>query len=205
VAIIYVIRHGETASNADRIVQTPDIPLNERGREQARRLAQRLASARIALICSSDLVRAAMTAEELARATGAPLEYDEGLQERNYGDLRGRSYREIGVDIFAEDFAPPGGETWPQFHVRVDGAWARAVARAKELDGDLALVTHGLFCRSLIRLVSLPASAGSEAPRAFRNTSLTIVDSAPPHTVRLLDCAAHLDAPQPSEPARGQV
>jgi Histidine phosphatase superfamily (branch 1) len=46
-----------------------------------------------------------MTAQELARANGAPLEYDEGLQERNYGELRGRSYREIGADIFAEDFA----------------------------------------------------------------------------------------------------
>jgi 2,3-bisphosphoglycerate-dependent phosphoglycerate mutase len=200
---IYVIRHGETASNADRIVQTPDIPLNERGQDQARRLALRLAEARIALICSSDLVRAAMTAEALARATGAPLEYDPGLQERNYGDLRGRSYREIGADIFADDFAPPGGETWPEFHARVDSAWARAVDRAREIDGDLALVTHGLFCRSLTRLLGLPA--GPEAPRVFRNTSVTLVEAAPPHAVRLLDCAAHLDAAPAAEPARGQV
>jgi 2,3-bisphosphoglycerate-dependent phosphoglycerate mutase len=199
---IYVIRHGETASNADRIVQTPDIPLNERGREQARRLAQRLAAARIAQIRSSDLLRAAMTAEELVRVTGASLEYDEGLQERNYGDLRGRSYREIGTDIFADDFAPPGGETWPEFHRRVDAAWARAVACARDLDGDLALVTHGLFCRSLIRHLQL---SGAEAPRAFRNTSLTIVDPAPPHAVQLLDCAAHLDAAPVRAPAPGQV
>ena len=201
--VIYVIRHGETASNADRIVQTPDIPLNERGREQARRLAQRLAEAPIALICSSDLVRASMTAQALARATGAPLEYDAGLQERNYGDLRGRSYREIGTDIFADDFAPPGGETWPEFDARVDATWERAVARARGVDGDLALVTHGLFCRSLTRLLHLPT--GPEAPRTFRNTSVTIVEAAPPHAVHLLDCAAHLDAPHTSEPVRGQV
>lgn len=200
---IYVIRHGETASNADRIVQTPDIPLNERGREQAQRLALRLAGVRIALICSSDLVRAAMTAEPLAHATGAPLEYDPGLQERNYGDLRGRSYREIGADIFADDFVPPGGETWPEFHARVDAAWARAVDRARDLEGDLALVTHGLFCRSLTRLLGLPT--GPEAPRVFRNTSVTLVDAAPPHAVHLLDCAAHLDAVPAAEPARGQV
>lgn len=199
--VIYVIRHGETASNADRIVQTPDIPLNERGRDQARRLALRLSGERIALICSSDLVRASMTAEALAHATGAPLEYDSGLQERNYGELRGRSYREIGVDIFADDFAPPGGETWAEFHTRVDAAWARAVERARSLDGNLALVTHGLFCRSLTRLVGLP---GPEAPRAFRNTSLTIVEAAPPHTVHLLDCAAHLE-PTAGEGLRGQV
>ena len=200
---IYVIRHGETASNAERIVQTPDIPLNARGQDQARRLAVRLAETPIALICSSDLVRAAMTAQELARATGAPLEYDEGLQERNYGDLRGRAYREISADIFAEDFAPPGGETWPAFHARVDAAWARAVARARDLDGDLALVTHGLFCGSLVRLLRLPA--GPRAPRVFRNASLTIIDADPPHTVQLLDCAAHLDAPAAAESPRGHV
>jgi hypothetical protein len=74
------------------------------------------------------------------------------------------------------------------------------VARARDLDGDLALAPHGLFCRSLIRHVQL--SAGAEAPRAFRNTSLTIVDAAPPFAVRLLDCAAHLDA---GEAAPGHV
>jgi len=200
---IYVIRHGETASNADRILQTPEIPLNARGQEQARRLAKRLAASRFALILSSPLERAAMTARELASATGAPLEYDDGLQERSYGELRGRPYSEVG-DIFGESFAPPGGETWAEFHIRVADAWSRAAGRAARLEGDLALVTHGLFCRSLVaRVLALPA--GSEPPRQFRNTSLTIADAAPPFAVRLLDCSAHLDAEPAGEPARGAV
>ena len=40
---ILLIRHGETALNAARIVQHPETPLNERGVGQARRLAERLA------------------------------------------------------------------------------------------------------------------------------------------------------------------
>jgi 2,3-bisphosphoglycerate-dependent phosphoglycerate mutase len=189
---IYVVRHGETASNAARILQAPDVPLNARGQEQATRIGRRLATERIALVLSSPLERAAMTAREIARHTQAPLEYDDALQERNFGELRGRPYAEHPIDFFSEDFAPPGGETLGAFHARVALAWTRAVARTDALEGDLVVVTHGLFCSSLAtRLLHLPADA--KAPRAFRNTSLTIVEPAPPFTVRLLDCAAHLD------------
>ncbi len=52
---IFIVRHGETASNAARVVQTPETPLNERGLEQTQRLARRLAEAGIARILSSDL------------------------------------------------------------------------------------------------------------------------------------------------------
>ena len=56
---IFLIRHGETPGNVARIVQRPDIPLSERGRAQAGRLAHRLATAGITRILSSDLRRAA--------------------------------------------------------------------------------------------------------------------------------------------------
>ena len=105
---ILLIRHGETDSNAARIVQTPDIPLSARGIAQAERLAQRLAGLGVSRILSSDLTRAVMTAERLRAATGAPIAFDAGLQERNFGDVRGRAYAELGVDILAPDYEPPG-------------------------------------------------------------------------------------------------
>ena len=197
---IFLIRHGQTASNARRIVQTPETPLSPTGVEQAQRLSRRLAAAGIGRILSSDLVRAAMTAERLRAATAAPLVFDALLQERNYGEIRGTPYAELDVDLFAPDYAPPGGETWEQLHARVDRAWERIQAAAVETQGHLAVVTHGLVCHSLVsrRLEwTQPASepALSDRPLVFENTALTIVDGPSPWRVRLFACTAHLNGP----------
>src|SRR5881409_2340311 len=146
---LFLIRHGETDGNALRIVQRPDIPLSPRGVTQAERLARRLAREGVARIVSSDFARAVSTAEHLQRATGAPLSFEPLLQERNFGDLRGTPYAELGFDMFAPDYAPPNGETWPLFNARVDQAWARVQELAAATGGCLAVVTHRLVCRSL--------------------------------------------------------
>lgn len=189
---IYLIRHGETVGNAARIVQRPDSPLSPRGLEQAERLARRLAGAGIGRIVSSDLARAVATAERLQRMTGAPLLLDALLQERNFGDLRGTPYAELAVDMFAPDYAPPNGETWDALHARVDRAWARVQALAAATPGHLAVVTHGLVCRSLAaRHLVLPE--GQAVPLRWENTSVTIVAFPPPCRVGLLNCVAHLE------------
>ena len=189
---LLLIRHGETVGNASRTVQLPDNPLSPRGVAQAERLARRLTSAGIAHILSSDFARARTTAEHLQRSTGAPLAFEPLLQERNFGDLRGTPYTELGLDMFAPDYAPPNGETWPAFHARVDQAWARVQALAAATPGPVAVVTHGLVCRSLAeRHLILPD--GEVAPERWENTSLTIVDWPAPWRVRLLNCVAHLE------------
>jgi probable phosphoglycerate mutase len=198
--VIYLIRHGETRGNASRIVQRPDDPLSPRGALQAERLARRLARDGIARILSSDLARAAMTAEHLARATGAPVELDPLLQERNFGDVRGTPYAELGFDLFAPEYAPPGGESWEMFHARVDRAWVLLTAAAARAQGHLAIVTHGLVCRSLAaRYLALPP--GQPVPARWDNTSVTVAEAAAPWRVELLNCIAHLDdlaaAPDP--------
>jgi probable phosphoglycerate mutase len=190
--VIFLIRHGETVGNASRIVQRPDSLLSPRGAAQADRLGRRLAGEGIAHIVSSDLARAASTAECLRRVTRAPLSFEPLLQERNFGDLRGTSYAELGFDLFAPDYAPPNGETWPDFHARVDEAWARVQELSAAIDGHLGVVTHGLVCRSLAaRHLILPD--GAAVPTRWENASLTIVDSPAPWRVRLLNCIAHLD------------
>jgi probable phosphoglycerate mutase len=190
--VIFLIRHGETAGNAARIVQLPDIPLSPRGLAQAERLAQRLAREGVAGILSSDLARARQTAECVQRATGAPLAFEPLLHERNFGDIRGTPYTDLDVDIFAPDYAPPCGETWPVFHARVDRAWQRMQQLAAATDGHLAVVTHGLVCRSLAgRHLGLPD--GAVVPERWENASVTVVECPAPWRVRLLNCVAHLD------------
>lgn len=190
--MIFLIRHGETAGNASRIIQVPDTPLSPRGIAQAERLARRVARHGVARIVSSDLARAAETARSLERLTGAPLSFEPLLHERNFGDLRGTRYADLGFDLYEEDYAPPNGESWAVFHARVDRAWARVVALAGATEGHLAVVTHGLVCRSLAaRHLILPE--GELVPKRWDNASLTIVDCPAPWRVRLLNCIAHLE------------
>jgi probable phosphoglycerate mutase len=192
VSRLFLIRHGETEGNASRIVQRPDSPLSSRGVAQAERLARRLASEGIARIVSSDFARAVTTAQHLQRATGAPLSFEPLLQERNFGDLRGIPYAELGLDMFAPGYAPPNGETWPAFHARVDRAWARVQELEAASGGHLAVVTHGLVCRSLAARHLILAD-GEVVPERWENTSLTIVECPAPWRVRLLNCVAHLE------------
>jgi len=191
--LIHLIRHGETPGNAARVVQTPETPLSERGVEQARSLAARLAEARIGGILASDLERAAMTARCVEETTGAEIMFEPLLHERNFGDLRGTPYSELGFDLFAPDLEPPGGESWQTFHARVDRAWQRIVAQAAETAGDLAVVTHGLVCLSITTRCAELGADEAAGLSGFANTSVTMIESERPHRVALLDCTRHLD------------
>src|SRR5262245_20861858 len=136
-AVILLVRHGETASNAARVVQTPETPLSPRGLQQADRIAARLKSVGVSRILSSDLARALETARRVQAACGAPLVLEPLLEERNFGDIRGTPYAKLGFDLFGPDYAPPGGESWEAFHQRVDRAWARVRAEAAATPGNL--------------------------------------------------------------------
>ena len=190
---LLIIRHGESVSNAARVVQKPEVPLSEQGRSQALRVAERLAAGGVESILSSDLARAWATAEAISLATGAELVSEPLLAERNYGELRGTAYAELGDrDIFAYDFEPPGGESGAVFDARVDQAWEAVIAHANRVQGRLAVVTHGLVCGSLaLRHLD---TGGLEAPLQFANTSLTVVSGKPPWSVSRLACAEHLSA-----------
>lgn len=189
---IYLIRHGETDGNRLRVVQVPGMPLNARGVAQAERLARRLEGAGVVRILTSDLTRAAMTADALARATGVSAEPEPLLQERNFGDFRGREYASFDFDPMGPDISPPGGESWEDFHERAAAAWRRVAEARAETEGSLAVVTHGLVCYSFA-LHHLHLAPPDEVPERWGNTAVTRIDGAPPWRVRLLNCIAHLD------------
>lgn len=152
---IILIRHGETAWNAERRLQGHiDIALNAEGERQAEALAEALGSARIDLVAASDLRRAHQTALAVAGRHGLPVRLDPGLRERCYGAFEGLLYAEI-EQRFPSEFAAwqgrdidalmPAGlrqaESFRQFHARAVGA---IVAWAEAHPGKtLALVAHG--------------------------------------------------------------
>jgi broad specificity phosphatase PhoE len=188
---ILMVRHGETAGNASRVLQLPDVPLNERGIGQAEQLARRLLDHGFAHIVCSDLLRARMTAAPLAVRSGLEIEENPLLQERNFGDLRGTPYAELTEDPFGPDLAPPNGEDWATFHARVAAAFDLVVSRCRSLNGNLVVVTHGLVCRALVeRHAWLPE--GAVVPQLFHNTSVTVLNDKAPHAVSLVNCTRHL-------------
>jgi probable phosphoglycerate mutase len=188
---IVLVRHGETDGNAARILQRPDVPLNERGVRQAEQLARRLCARGFVAIVCSDLLRARMTADPLAAGSGIAVEENPLLQERNFGDLRGMAYAALAEDPFGPDVAPPNGEDWPTFHARVADAFAFIVGRRRSANGALVVVTHGLVCRALVaRHTLLPD--GVVVPERFDNTGITVLDEDAPYRVSFLNCTRHL-------------
>lgn len=206
---ILLIRHGETAGNRNRIIQVPETPLSEHGLAQAARLGRRLAQIPVAEIWSSHLTRAHQTAQAIEQTTQAPLAIHPELEERNFGRLRGTPYAELTVDPFAPHYDPPGGEGWDAFHERVDRMWSRIEHHwreryaGREDGGHFAVVSHGLFLRSLLerRLLSREECLrhGDEKGQlTIGNTALSIVTPGPGARserprIELLACTAHLD------------
>lgn len=145
------IRHGETDWNRQQRFQGhADVPLNEAGQAQARRLAARLAVERHDALFSSDLQRARQTAAPLAATWGRDDGVLPGFREQNFGLLEGLDAPAIQERHPAlwrgwleqdADFAAPGGETPRQFHGRVLAALNELVAaRAGQ---RVVVVTHG--------------------------------------------------------------
>ena len=194
--MIYLIRHGETPGNREQRVQVAETPLSDHGVAQATRLAERLSEVGLVRLLASDLARARMTAEAVAESTGLGLELDPVFQERNFGDLRGTLYSDLGFDLFAPEVDPPGGESWAAFDERVDRAWDHARRVAASVAGPIAVITHGLVCHSLVTR-HLTTEQGKGGPLRFGNTSVSILgpgsDPDDHWQVELLDCTAHLD------------
>lgn len=137
--MLYVVRHGRTAANANRLLLgRADPPLDDVGEEQARRLAEAL---RPDVVVSSPLVRARQT----AAAFGVDVDIDDRWIELDYGELDTMPLRDVPVDLWARwrsdpAFAPPGGESLVALSERVHGA-CRALLRAA-VEGDVVVVTH---------------------------------------------------------------
>lgn len=191
---ILLIRHGETALNAARIVQFPDTPLSERGLDQAARLARHLASFPIRAILSSDYARARMTAEAIRELTDLPIDIRSSLRERNFGELRGCPHDELSPEFRFDGAAPPGGESIAAFDARVDAAWAEATEFANGVEGDTAVVTHGLVCRSIVERLVDNGYGPERAPAMWGNTALTVLEPGEPWRVSRLASTRHLEA-----------
>ena len=153
---IILLRHGVTDWNdGGRFQGHADIPLNDAGREQATAAGELLRDARITRAVSSDLSRAAETAQLVTAGWGIDVQTDERLREVNVGSWAGMSVDDIGKE--EPDFWPalregrdfrrsPTGESATDAGKRVALALLDHAEAASE-DDVLLVVGHGLSLR----------------------------------------------------------
>jgi alpha-ribazole phosphatase len=159
---LLLVRHGETASNAERRFSgVGDVPLNNRGREQALALREALRAEEIHLAYSSDLVRALETAEAIAGGRPLGVVPTPDLRELDFGEWEGMTHDEIRRrdpealrDWEADPFRipPPGGESLERLDRRV--GWFMAGLGDRHRGQTVLIVAHAgpirvLLCRSL--------------------------------------------------------
>ena len=170
---IVAIRHGETAWNVDTRIQGQlDVPLNDKGLWQARRLGQALADEGITALYSSDLQRALQTAQAVAAACALEVVTDTGLRERAFGEFEGLTWAEIERDHPAQserwrrrdpDFGPASGEVLADFYAR---CVACVTALAERHPGEVvAMVAHGGVLDCLYRAAT---RVDLRAPRSWQ-------------------------------------
>ena len=156
---IYLARHGETAwSLSGQHTGLTDLPLTERGRQNASRLRERLSGLTFAKVFTSPLQRAVQTCE--LAGFGSVAEVDRDLLEWNYGAYEGRRTVDIHKErpdwqLFRDGC--PGGESPADVGARAD----RVLARVRAINGDVLLFSSGHFLRTLTaRWLGLDPSAG---------------------------------------------
>ena len=165
---IVLVRHGETEwSRTGRHTSTTDLPLTPRGREQARRMAWRLAGEDFALVLSSPLQRARASAE--LAGLGERIELDPDLVEWNYGRYEGLTSDAIeaespGWSLFTD--GAPEGESPEQVAARVDRVIARLLPVVRGAPdgapGRAIVFAHGHILRVLgARWIGLPPAGGT--------------------------------------------
>lgn len=188
ITTVYLIRHGETEWNVNgRWQGHADIPLNGRGHQQARLLAQRLHNERITFnyIYSSDLTRAYQTAWEVGAAMKVAVELLPPLREIDLGAWSGMTKEEIRTRYPVEysllerreDIPRGGAETMSALRERVVKAIEALVAQHH--GETLAFFTHGGCIRVMLTYVCQEFDISKLPCPHIGNTSITVLTHTP--------------------------
>ncbi len=201
---VFMVRHGATVLSAeDRFAGATDVALSDEGREQTRRLAERLSGEKITAIFASPLGRTVETAQILAAPHGLEVQTRDGLREISHGRWELLTRREV-EERFPEEaaewekdpytFAPKGGESGLAVTARALPVLIELVRQCS--DQTILVVSH----KATIRLL-LSSLLGFD-PRKYRDNldqkpaALNIVDFRDTTRARLtlFNDTSHYDA-----------
>jgi probable phosphoglycerate mutase len=174
---LLLIRHAANDWLGQRLAgHTPGVHLNEAGRAQARRVAERLGAYRLAAVYSSPLERAVETAQIIAAPHNLSVDIVDGLAEANFGRWSGKPLKELeaqdtwhAVQVYPSGTRFPDGETMGEVQARA----VQAVEHLRSVNpggGTLLAVSHADVVKAVVayyvglhldlfqRLVVMPAS-----------------------------------------------
>ncbi|MEV7397135.1 MSMEG_4193 family putative phosphomutase [Aeromicrobium sp. NPDC092404] len=163
-ATVILVRHGRTTANASGVLagRTAGVKLDSVGRDQARRVGERLAAVPLAGVVSSPLERCRQTARAiLDHQPGSPATpVEKGITECDYGDWQGRALAELAQeDLWSvvqrqpSAAAFPGGESLAAMQARAVAAIRRhdSALEAEHGSGAVwAAVSHGDIIKSIL-------------------------------------------------------
>jgi probable phosphomutase (TIGR03848 family) len=163
-ATVLLVRHGRSTANTAGVLagRARGVHLDERGVEQARHAAERLADVRLVAVVSSPLERCRETAKALVsgRPDPVPVRVDRGLTECDYGEWQGRPLKELAREklwktVQSQPAAAgfPGGETLAAMQARVVAAVRRHDAAVEAEHGAGAVwvaVSHGDLIKAVL-------------------------------------------------------
>jgi broad specificity phosphatase PhoE len=208
---VFLIRHGATVLSAeDRFAGETDVELSDEGRDQARKLAVRLRTEKIAAVYSSPLGRTLETARIIASPHNLSIVRRDGLREISHGRWEQMTRREVEekfpeeVAAWEEDpytFAPAGGESGLAVTARALPVLIEIVRTHH--DENVIIVSH----KATIRLL-LSSLLGFD-PRRYRDNldqspaALNIVDfkDAAHARLTLFNSTSHYSSTEPSIPS----
>lgn len=205
---LYLIRHGQTATNRAQIIQGWDHePLNAHGRWQAARTGERLAGAGIAALYASPLERARETAATIGQALDLAPQIVSGLREMDTGRASGLHgsqfmlrYPRLWWAWLRDDarLVFPGGDTLASFYLRAYQTIGELVARHP--GQALAVVAHGGSIAGYLSHL-FDGRGSNRAALRLRNCAICQIAwpaGAAPQLVAFND-TAHLQQPRGSE------
>ncbi|WP_344023629.1 histidine phosphatase family protein [Pseudonocardia kongjuensis] len=159
---LILLRHGRSTANTAGVLagRTPGVELDERGREQADAVVDRLAALPIASIVTSPMTRCRQTVAPLAATRGLEPVVEDDLAEVDYGSWTGRPISElVSEDLWkvvqahpsAAEF--PDGESLAGMQARSVAAVRRHVARVRAEHGEHSILlacSHGDVIKSVL-------------------------------------------------------
>jgi 2,3-bisphosphoglycerate-dependent phosphoglycerate mutase len=162
---LVLLRHGESQWNLEnRFTGWVDVSLSPKGEEEARQAGEKLKAAgiRFDLAFTSVLQRAIRTMEialDILGQTTIPIEKDQALNERHYGDLQGLNKAETAKKFGDEqvhiwrrsyDIAPPGGESLKDTAARTLPYYEANIFPLVKAGKTVLVAAHGNSLRSLV-------------------------------------------------------
>lgn len=185
---VYIVRHGQSVDNVLPVFQKSTSPLSEKGKLQAKQIAERIQNLEFDTLISSPLPRAKETADAISTMTGKEIVLSDLFVERiKPSSTDGKPWTDEKASktfrAWEESLIRPGlkvedGENFEEIFQRADKSLDYLLNRAGK---DIVVVSHGHFIRTLIARIIIGDRIDGEIARRFydltslENTAISVI------------------------------